>query len=126
ERLRGCTYRQNYGKLANTISRFGRGRLRRSAMAGRTPRSLDCRQRFADWRHLVKVAELFTTSPDPVRRVRDDELDLFGLTHPGNVRPDNQDHFLVCTVHPEVIVHETSLGDIEGLPLRGERLATLF
>ena len=74
----------------------------------------------------MKVAELFTTSTNPVQRVRDEELDLFGLTHPGKVRSDNQDHFLVCTVHPEVIVHGTSLPDVDKLPLRGQRLATLF
>jgi protein phosphatase len=74
----------------------------------------------------VKVAELFTTSADPIRRVTDNELDLFGLTHPGTVRTENQDHFLVCTVHPEVIVHGTSLPDVDDLPLRGERLASLF
>ena len=74
----------------------------------------------------MKVAELFTASPDPLRRLRDNELDLFGLTHPGNVRTENQDHFLVCTVHPEVIVHGTSLPDVDELPLRGERLASLF
>jgi serine/threonine protein phosphatase PrpC len=74
----------------------------------------------------MKVAELFTTSTNPAQRVRDEELDLFGLTHPGNVRSDNQDHFLVCTVHPEVMVHGTSLPDVDKLPLRGERLATLF
>ena len=74
----------------------------------------------------MKVAEMFTTSADPSRRIRDDELDFFGLTHPGNVRTENQDHFLVCTVHPEVIVHGTSLPDVGELPLRGERLASLF
>jgi protein phosphatase len=74
----------------------------------------------------MKVAELFTTSADPSRRIRDNELDLFGLTHPGNVRTENQDHFLVCTIHPEVIVHGTSLPDVNELPLRGERLASLF
>ena len=74
----------------------------------------------------MKVAEMFTTSADPTRRIRDDELDFFGLTHPGNVRTENQDHFLVCTVHPEVIVHGTSLPGIAELPLRGERLASLF
>jgi len=74
----------------------------------------------------MKVAELFTTSTNPSQRIRDEELDLFGLTHPGNQRSDNQDHFLVCTVHPEVIVHGTSLPDVDKLPLRGERLATLF
>ena len=74
----------------------------------------------------MKVAEMFTTSADPSRRIRDDELDFFGVTHPGNVRSENQDHFLVCMVHPEVIVHGTSLPDVAQLPLRGERLASLF
>lgn len=60
------------------------------------------------------------------RKPRDEELDLFGLTHPGKVRKENQDHFLVCTVHPEVVVHGTSLPSIDRLPLRGERLATLM
>jgi protein phosphatase len=74
----------------------------------------------------MKVAEMFTISADPSARIRDDELDFFGLTHPGNVRAENQDHFLVGTVHPEVIVHGTSLPDVNSLPLRGERLASLF
>jgi protein phosphatase len=60
------------------------------------------------------------------RRPRDEELDLYGLTHPGKVRKENQDHFLVCTVHPEVVIHGTSLPTTEHLPLRGERLATLM
>jgi protein phosphatase len=59
-----------------------------------------------------------------MQRPRDEELDLFGLTHPGKVRPDNQDHFLICTVHPQVVVHATSLPEVDQLPLRGSRLAT--
>ncbi len=45
----------------------------------------------------MKLASLFTFSGStPVgQRPRDDELDLFGLTHPGRVRRENQDHFLV-------------------------------
>ncbi|MDQ3516237.1 MAG: protein phosphatase 2C domain-containing protein [Gemmatimonadota bacterium] len=70
------------------------------------------------------------SAPDPasaeLKRPRDDELDLFGLTHQGHVRTDNQDHFLVCTVHPEVVVHTTSLPQVEDLPLRGSRLATIL
>ncbi len=58
-------------------------------------------------------------------RPDDDELDLFGLTHPGRVRAENQDHFLLCTVHPQVLVHGTSLPDPAGLALRGGRLATV-
>jgi len=56
----------------------------------------------------------------------DNELDLFGLTHIGNARKTNQDHFLLCTVHPQVLIHETSLPDADTLPLRGQRLATLM
>lgn len=62
----------------------------------------------------------------PGVRPKDEELDLFGLTHPGKVRAENQDHFLVCTVHPQVIVHGTSLPDPDNLPLRGQRLATIM
>ena len=57
-------------------------------------------------------------------RPLDVELDLFGLTHIGRVRKENQDHFMLCTVHPQVVVHGTSLPNAESLPLRGERLAT--
>jgi len=75
------------------------------------------------------LAQLFTTTSIPAdqgRRPRDSELDLFGLTHPGKVRKQNQDHFLVSTVHQQVVVHGTSLPDPGGLPLRGERLGTLM
>jgi protein phosphatase len=59
-------------------------------------------------------------------RPRDDELDLYGLTHPGRVRSENQDHFLLCTVHPQVVIHGTSLPDTDKLALRGQRLATIM
>jgi len=59
-------------------------------------------------------------------RPRDDELDLFGLTHPGRVRQENQDHFLLCTVHPQVVIHGTSLPATDHLALRGQRLATIM
>lgn len=76
----------------------------------------------------MRLASLFTTlttgQNDP--RPRDNELDLFGLTHPGKVREENQDHFLLCTVHPQVVVHATSLPDPDRLPLRGQRLATIM
>ena len=59
-------------------------------------------------------------------RPRDDELDLFGLTHPGLVREENEDHFLLCTVHPQVVLHATSLPESSDLALRGQRLATIM
>ena len=59
-------------------------------------------------------------------RPRDDELDLFGLTHQGLVRAENEDQFLLCTVHPQVRVHGTSLPAIDELTQVGERLATIM
>jgi len=59
-------------------------------------------------------------------RPSDEELDLFGLTHRGHVRRENQDHFLIATVHPQLVIHGTSLPDPSGLPVRGTRLATLM
>lgn len=67
-----------------------------------------------------------TTSAEFGARPRDDELDLFGITHTGKVRLENQDHFLVATVHPELIIHETSLPAPQTLPIHGTRLATVM
>ncbi|MDO8501625.1 MAG: protein phosphatase 2C domain-containing protein [Gemmatimonadaceae bacterium] len=62
----------------------------------------------------------------PSVRPSDDELDLFGITHQGKVRAENQDHFLVSTVHPHVVIHSTSLPTTDRLPLLGTRLATVL
>ena len=43
------------------------------------------------------------TAP-PDRKPRDDEIDIYGLTHPGKVRKDNQDQFLVCSLHKAATV----------------------
>ncbi len=66
------------------------------------------------------------SSARPGEPPRDDELDLYGLTHRGRVREDNQDHFLLATLHPQVVVHGTSLQDGEGLTTRAQRLATIM
>jgi len=60
-----------------------------------------------------------------LRKPHDDEVDMYGLTHPGKVRQTNQDHFLICSVRKQVQVHRTSLPDTERLPMTGERLAFL-
>lgn len=57
-------------------------------------------------------------------RPTDEELDFFGITHEGKVRPDNQDHFMIATIHPQIVVHGTSLPDADNLPLRGGRFGT--
>ena len=59
-------------------------------------------------------------------RPTDEELDLFGLTHRGKVRSENQDHFLLGTIHPQVVVHGTSLPEPDTLPLRGGRFGTVL
>lgn len=56
---------------------------------------------------------------------RDDEVDVFGLSHTGNVRAENQDHFLVATIHKRVHVAITNLTQQERLPMEDERLAIL-
>lgn len=66
----------------------------------------------------------FTVTGESGRYPTDDELDYFGITHEGKVRPDNQDHFLLATVHPQIVVHGTSLPDSSSLPLLGSRLGT--
>ena len=75
----------------------------------------------------MKLAAPFVIPPAPAdQRPRDDELDMFGLTHPGRVRTENQDHFLLCTVHPQVVVHGTSLPEPDRIAMRGERLASIL
>ena len=39
------------------------------------------------------------------------ELDVYGLTHPGKVRTNNEDHFLVCSLQRKLEVYHTSLPD---------------
>lgn len=62
---------------------------------------------------------------DPDRRPRDDEIEVFGLTNTGRVRANNQDHFLVSTVHRRIEVLQTSLADPAKLHEADERLAIL-
>ena len=64
-------------------------------------------------------------SASPSRQPRDDELDVYGVTHPGKVRNSNQDHFLICSLRKQIQVHLTSLPDIGRLPRLENRLAFL-
>jgi protein phosphatase len=43
------------------------------------------------------------------RKPRDDEIDVYGVTHVGKVRPANQDHFLIGALHKHLSVLQTSL-----------------
>jgi len=55
--------------------------------------------------------------PETSRKPRDEEIDVYGLTHTGKVRKDNQDHFLLASIHKHVDVVLTSLSDRQRLPL---------
>ena len=59
------------------------------------------------------------------RRPRDEEIDVYGLTHPGKVRAENQDHFLICALKKQMVVRLTSLPDADNLMAEPERLASL-
>ena len=61
----------------------------------------------------------------PDRRPEHQQIDAYGLTHPGKVRETNQDHFMTCSLRKFMHVHHTSLPNVDQLPLEGERLAYL-
>ena len=59
------------------------------------------------------------------RKPRDDEIDVYGVTHKGNVRVENQDHFLLSSIYKHVEILSTSLSDLQRRPLGDERVAFL-
>ncbi|HEU4569352.1 MAG TPA: protein phosphatase 2C domain-containing protein [Gemmatimonadales bacterium] len=59
------------------------------------------------------------------RKPLDDEIDVYGLTHPGRARPTNQDHFLVGSIHRRLDIQQTSLTRQERLLFPEERTAFL-
>ena len=59
------------------------------------------------------------------RKPRNSELDVYGLTHVGKVRRENQDHFLIASLHKHLVIHQTSI-PAESLNAEGtDRLAFL-
>jgi protein phosphatase len=62
----------------------------------------------------------------PERKPRDEEIDVYGLTHVGKVRSENQDHFLICALKKQMVVHLTSLPGTDHLLGEPERLAFLM
>ena len=57
------------------------------------------------------------------RKPLDEEVDVYGLTHVGHVRKQNQDHFFVGSLRKHLEIHHTSLHDAEQIPVLSERLA---
>jgi protein phosphatase len=51
------------------------------------------------------------TLPTPDRKPTDAEIDFFGVTHQGKVRKDNQDSFLLATIHKRLeLLHNNVAG----------------
>lgn len=59
------------------------------------------------------------------RKPRDDEIDVYGLTHPGKVRKTNEDHFLIGSLHKQLQVRMSDLPNLNVVPRDAERLAFL-
>ena len=58
----------------------------------------------------------------PDRRPVAEDVDAFGLTHPGKVRRENQDQFLIASLHKLLKVHQSSLPPDDITPLVTEVL----
>ena len=77
-------------------------------------------------RRETQMTSLHTSSKtESLRKPRDEEVDVYGITHRGNVRKENQDHFLICSLEKRIRVHQTSLPEADRLLQQGERLAFL-
>ena len=66
-----------------------------------------------------------TVAPSTSRRPLDQEIDVYGMTHPGRVRPTNQDHFLIGSLKRHMDIHLTSLPDVRSFSSSVERVAFL-
>ena len=73
------------------------------------------------------MTRLATASPEATtdRKPRDDEIDVFGLTHQGKVRKTNNDHFLLASLHKRMDVVLTSIPGLADASKQPERLAFL-
>jgi serine/threonine protein phosphatase PrpC len=62
----------------------------------------------------------------PIARIpRDDEIDVFAISHTGKVRKTNQDRFLLATINKRVNLISSNLDEEERLPVDDQRLAFL-
>ena len=66
------------------------------------------------------------TTAGPQRKPYDEEIDVYGVTHTGKVRKENQDHFLICALKKQLVVRQTSLPETHSVTAQPERLAFLM
>jgi serine/threonine protein phosphatase PrpC len=50
-----------------------------------------------------------TPSAIAAARPRPEQIDLYGVSHPGRVRSENQDQFLIASLHKTMMVHHSSI-----------------
>jgi protein phosphatase len=62
---------------------------------------------------------------ESILKPRDQDIDAFGLTHPGKVREGNEDHFLIAALSKHLRVERTSLPDNFYLLQDSERIANV-
>jgi protein phosphatase len=60
------------------------------------------------------------------RKPTDDEIDVFGLTHQGLVRPSNEDQFFIGSLRQRLHVRQSSLPDLSELPVAEDRIASMM
>ena len=66
------------------------------------------------------------TDPGVAARVpRDDEIDVYAVSHLGKVRKENQDRYLLATINKRVDIVSSNLDGHERLPIGDQRLAYL-
>jgi len=74
----------------------------------------------------MPTAKAGVAPADTGRRPREDEIDAFGVTHPGKVRKDNQDHYVLCSLRRQVVVRGSSIPEADAvLGSENERLASM-
>ncbi|MBI3790729.1 MAG: serine/threonine-protein phosphatase [Gemmatimonadetes bacterium] len=54
------------------------------------------------------------------------DIDVFGVTHPGLKRDENQDAYLIASLHHAMVVHDGSLDDDEPATMTSTRRGMLF
>jgi serine/threonine protein phosphatase PrpC len=74
----------------------------------------------------MPTAKAGVAPADTGRRPREDEIDAFGVTHPGKVRKENQDHYVLCSLRRQVVVRGSSIPEADAvLGSESERLASM-
>jgi serine/threonine protein phosphatase PrpC len=69
--------------------------------------------------HTQEVAPLEILS----RKPRDDEIDVYGVTNRGKIRAENQDHFVIGSLRKRLNIRQSSLPELNQIPLAEERVA---